>query len=55
MAEIYKCPKCGTEWERSKHYEAIVHNLSMINILTGNPTIVTDYCGKCNHREEKED
>ncbi len=47
------CTKCNTEWERSEHYKAIVHNQNMINMMMGNPKIIVDLCGKCNHMVEK--
>lgn len=53
MVNTFKCPKCNTEWERTEHYKAIVHNQNMINMMMGNPEIIVDMCGKCNQMEKK--
>ena len=49
----FVCPKCNTEWERSPHYDAIVRNQNMIFIMSGNPKLISDLCGKCNHMVDK--
>lgn len=47
---IFKCPSCGTEFEKSKHYEVILQNINLINMMMGSKDIITDYCGKCDYR-----
>lgn len=55
MADKWVCPNCKTEWDKTPHYEAIVRTQNIINIMSGNPTTITELCGRCNHMEIKKE
>lgn len=55
MKDLWQCPNCKTEWERTEHYKAILRTQNMIALLMGNPKIIEDMCGKCNYMAEQEE